>query len=84
MHRGLAFAGRRPEGQQFMSPQAGSIVYLRGQTVALGLEAEAIRSTWAGVSPPDKSNMAQYLFGGFTRCLYPVQNSLPMRNASWR
>ena len=25
------------------------------------------------VSPPDKSNMAKYLFGGFTRCLYPVQ-----------
>jgi type III restriction enzyme len=25
------------------------------------------------VSPPDKSNMAKYLFGGFNRCLYPVQ-----------
>jgi type III restriction enzyme len=25
------------------------------------------------VSPPDKSNMAKYLFGGFARCLYPVQ-----------
>ena len=25
------------------------------------------------VSPKDKSNMAKYLFGGFTRCLYPVQ-----------
>ena len=25
------------------------------------------------VSPPDKSNMAKYLFGGFQRCLYPVQ-----------
>jgi type III restriction enzyme len=25
------------------------------------------------VSPSDKSNMAKYLFGGFTRCLYPVQ-----------
>lgn len=25
------------------------------------------------VSPPDKSNMAKYLFGGFSRCLYPVQ-----------
>jgi type III restriction enzyme len=25
------------------------------------------------VSPDDKSNMAKYLFGGFTRCLYPVQ-----------
>jgi len=25
------------------------------------------------VSPADKSNMAKYLFGGFTRCLYPVQ-----------
>jgi len=25
------------------------------------------------VSPPDKSNMARYLFGGFRRCLYPVQ-----------
>ena len=24
-------------------------------------------------SPTDKSNMAKYLFGGFTRCLYPVQ-----------
>lgn len=24
-------------------------------------------------SPADKSNMAKYLFGGFTRCLYPVQ-----------
>lgn len=24
-------------------------------------------------SPPDKSNMARYLFGGFQRCLYPVQ-----------
>lgn len=24
-------------------------------------------------SPDDKSNMAKYLFGGFTRCLYPVQ-----------
>jgi type III restriction enzyme len=24
------------------------------------------------VSPPDKSNMAKYLFGGFDRCLYPV------------
>ena len=23
--------------------------------------------------PADKSNMAKYLFGGFTRCLYPVQ-----------
>ena len=23
--------------------------------------------------PPDKSNMAKYLFGGFQRCLYPVQ-----------
>lgn len=23
--------------------------------------------------PPDKSNMAKYLFGGFERCLYPVQ-----------
>ena len=25
------------------------------------------------VSPSDKSNMAKYLFGGFKRCLYPVQ-----------
>ena len=25
------------------------------------------------VSPVDKSNMAKYLFNGFTRCLYPVQ-----------
>ena len=25
------------------------------------------------VSPTDKSNMDKYLFGGFTRCLYPVQ-----------
>lgn len=25
------------------------------------------------VSPYDKSNMAKYLFGGFSRCLYPVQ-----------
>jgi type III restriction enzyme len=25
------------------------------------------------VSPKDKSNMSRYLFGGFTRCLYPVQ-----------
>jgi len=25
------------------------------------------------VSPSDKSNMAKYLFTGFTRCLYPVQ-----------
>jgi type III restriction enzyme len=24
-------------------------------------------------SPADKSNMAKYLFGGFKRCLYPVQ-----------
>lgn len=24
-------------------------------------------------SPSDKSNMAKYLFGGFTRCLFPVQ-----------
>jgi type III restriction enzyme len=25
------------------------------------------------ISPSDKSNMAKYLFGGFGRCLYPVQ-----------
>jgi type III restriction enzyme len=25
------------------------------------------------LSPADKSNMAKYVFGGFTRCLYPVQ-----------
>lgn len=25
------------------------------------------------ISPNDKSNMAKYLFGGFKRCLYPVQ-----------
>jgi type III restriction enzyme len=25
------------------------------------------------VSPKDKSNMAKYLFGGFKKCLYPVQ-----------
>ena len=25
------------------------------------------------VSPSDKSNMGKYIFGGFTRCLYPVQ-----------
>ena len=25
------------------------------------------------VAPTDKSNMAKYLFGGFRRCLYPVQ-----------
>jgi len=25
------------------------------------------------VSPPDKSNMSKYLFGGFNKCLYPVQ-----------
>jgi type III restriction enzyme len=25
------------------------------------------------VSPQDKANMARYLFGGFQRCLYPVQ-----------
>jgi type III restriction enzyme len=25
------------------------------------------------VSPRDKSNMSKYLFGGFARCLYPVQ-----------
>ncbi|MEZ0328126.1 MAG: type III restriction endonuclease subunit R, partial [Dissulfuribacterales bacterium] len=25
------------------------------------------------VSPLDKSNMAKYLFGGFRKCLYPVQ-----------
>jgi type III restriction enzyme len=24
-------------------------------------------------SPVDRSNMAKYLFGGFNRCLYPVQ-----------
>lgn len=26
-----------------------------------------------GVSPADKSNMSKYVFGGFKRCLYPVQ-----------
>jgi type III restriction enzyme len=25
------------------------------------------------ISPPDKSNMAKYLFGGFARCLFPIQ-----------
>jgi len=25
------------------------------------------------ISPADKSNMARYLFGGFSRCLYPTQ-----------
>lgn len=25
------------------------------------------------IAPSDKSNMAKYLFGGFTKCLYPVQ-----------
>lgn len=25
-------------------------------------------------SPPDKSNMAKYLFGGFSHCLYLVEN----------
>jgi len=25
------------------------------------------------VSPADKSNMSKYLFGGFTRCLFPTQ-----------
>ena len=25
------------------------------------------------VSPADKSNMAKYLFGGFSKCLHPVQ-----------
>jgi type III restriction enzyme len=25
------------------------------------------------ISPPDKSNMAKYLFNGFSRCLYPIQ-----------
>jgi type III restriction enzyme len=25
------------------------------------------------MSPADKSNMSRYLFGGFTRCLYPIQ-----------
>jgi len=25
------------------------------------------------ISPQDKSNMGRYLFGGFERCLYPVQ-----------
>lgn len=25
------------------------------------------------LSPPDKSNMARYVFGGFRRCLYPLQ-----------
>ena len=25
------------------------------------------------ISPSDKSNMARYLFGGFSRCLYPTQ-----------
>lgn len=25
------------------------------------------------ISPPDKSNMARYLFGGFNKCLYSVQ-----------
>jgi type III restriction enzyme len=25
------------------------------------------------VAPADKSNMSRYLFGGFERCLYPVQ-----------
>lgn len=25
------------------------------------------------ISPPDKSNMAKYLFGGFARCLFPTQ-----------
>ena len=24
-------------------------------------------------APADKSNMAKYLFGGFSKCLYPVQ-----------
>jgi type III restriction enzyme len=25
------------------------------------------------ISPDDKSNMSKYVFGGFTRCLYPIQ-----------
>lgn len=25
------------------------------------------------MSPANKSNMAKYLFGGFQKCLYPVQ-----------
>lgn len=25
------------------------------------------------ISPADKSNMAKYLFGGFSRCLFPIQ-----------
>lgn len=41
---------------------------------------ESAYSTLAGqeplnyrVSPTDKTNMAKYLFGGFSKCLYPVQ-----------
>lgn len=41
---------------------------------------ESAYSTLAGqaplnyrVSPADKTNMAKYLFGGFSKCLYPVQ-----------
>jgi hypothetical protein len=45
-----------------------------------GTEADSNYSAVAGEepfdfrrSPDDKSNMAKYLFGGFQRCLYPVQ-----------
>lgn len=41
------------------------------------LSPSAYRTTEATrdfrASPADKSNMAKYLFGGFSRCLYPVQ-----------
>ncbi|MDP9362827.1 MAG: DEAD/DEAH box helicase family protein [Chloroflexota bacterium] len=35
--------------------------------------SQSVPTTDFRVSPPDKSNMAKYLFGGFARCLHPVQ-----------
>jgi hypothetical protein len=36
------------------------------------------------LAPAGKSNMAQYLFGGFQRCLYPVQKFDPTPSANSR
>jgi len=55
--------GLRGEGEQGLHRTQGKRLHVCGAGAAGGLS----------VSPADKSNMAKYLFGGFQRCLYPVQ-----------
>ncbi|MBK9942372.1 MAG: DEAD/DEAH box helicase family protein [Kouleothrix sp.] len=58
------------EATEYLTEVSKGFTELKPSAYTHAINEQPINYT---ISPTDKTNMARYLFGGFSRCLYPVQ-----------